>query len=77
MYLASGIPVIIWEDAALADFVRRHHCGITVASLDEIGKTLRDMPEEEYRLLVRNAARMSARLRSGSYTRRALGIVQK
>lgn len=77
MYLASGIPVIIWEEAALADFVRRHHCGITVASLDEIGKTLREMPEEEYRLLVKNAGRMSARLRSGSYTRRALGIAQK
>lgn len=77
MYLASGIPVIIWEEAALADFVRRHHCGITVASLDEIGKTLREMPEEEYRLLVKNAGRMSERLRSGSYTRRALGIAQK
>lgn len=36
MYLAAGIPVIIWEEAALANFIKKNHCGITIKSTDEI-----------------------------------------
>lgn len=33
MYLAAGIPVIIWEEAALANFIKKNHCGITIKSI--------------------------------------------
>ena len=36
MYLAAGIPVIIWEEAAIANFIKKNHCGITIKSTDEI-----------------------------------------
>ena len=36
LYLASGIPVVIWDKAAEADFVRKHNLGICVSSLSEL-----------------------------------------
>ena len=41
LYLASGIPVIIWSKAALAEFIEKNKCGITVDSLYEIADKLK------------------------------------
>lgn len=43
MYLAAGIPVIIWEEAALANFIKKNHCGITIKSTDEIRNIIDNM----------------------------------
>ncbi|MDO4803235.1 MAG: hypothetical protein Q4A32_00245 [Lachnospiraceae bacterium] len=68
LYLASGIPIIIWDGAALAQFVRKENCGITVSSLTEIGPALACMSEPEYAALRENAARIGRKLRRGTMT---------
>lgn len=73
LYLSSGIPVILWEEAAMADFVRRHECGITVASLHEIRDRLEGMTPEEYLMYKDHAEKVGERLRDGYYTRKAVG----
>ena len=41
LYLAAGFPVIVWREAAQADFVKRYACGILVDSLEvHLGKGL-------------------------------------
>ena len=72
LYLASGLPVIIWKEAALAPFIEHYHCGITVSSLEEIPSKIAVMPRTEYDEIVRSAKRMAERLRGGFYTRRAV-----
>ena len=72
LYLAAGLPVIIWKDAALAEFVREEECGILVGSLQDIGKQISELPEEEYRKLRQNAEKIGKKLRSGFYTKRIL-----
>lgn len=72
LYLASGIPVIIWENAALAEFVEKNRCGITIKSLDDIENKLSLMSEKEYQMLKVNAEFIGKRLRSGYYTTCAL-----
>jgi glycosyltransferase involved in cell wall biosynthesis len=71
-YLACGIPVIIWKDAALADFVLKNNCGITVESLQEISNILGKMSEEDYTKLKRSAEIEAEKLTQGYYTEMAI-----
>ena len=40
LYLAVGLPVIIWEKAAEAEFVLKENVGVTVKSLYELPQRL-------------------------------------
>lgn len=72
LYLACGMPVIIWEQAAMADFIRGNQCGMTVKTLDEISKKIRPMTDAEYDVLKKNAKAVGIRLREGYYLKRAV-----
>ena len=72
LYLASGMPVIIWEEAALAKLIRDKGCGITVGSLSEIPERIGSMTPEEYETIRKNTRKIAGRLRGGRYTQRAL-----
>lgn len=71
LYLASELPVIIWKEAALAEFIQEHKCGIVVSSLYEIHDALEKMTEETYAELQKNAKEVAKALRQGSYTKKA------
>ena len=49
LYLASGMPVIVWEQAAIAPWIREQKLGLTVKSLEEIPELINRMTEEEYK----------------------------
>ena len=72
LYLASGMPVIIWSEAALAPYITKNGCGITVDSIEEIPGRIADITAEEYDAIRSNTMRISDRLRKGKYTTRAL-----
>ena len=36
LYLAAGMPLIIWKESGLAGYVEKHNLGITISSLREI-----------------------------------------
>ena len=75
LYLASGMPVIIWSEAALASYIIKNGCGITVDSIEEIPDRIAGMTAEEYDTIHSNTMKISRRLRGGRYTARALGRV--
>ena len=66
------MPVIIWKEAALADYIVKNGCGITVDSIEEIPERLKAMSAREYDTIRANTRRISERLRGGKYTERAL-----
>ena len=68
LYLASGLPIITWKKAALAEVVEREGVGLCVESLFELGEVLRSVSADDYARLADNAARVGERLRSGAYT---------
>ena len=72
LYLASGFPIIVWKQSALADFVRNNNCGILVNSLFEILESLESMSEYEYQELVKNSKRIGEKIRQGYYLKTAL-----
>ena len=68
LYLASGIPVIIWKEAALADFVKENNVGILIGSMREIPGIIASMSDEEYQTMKSNAASLSEKLKKGYFT---------
>ena len=72
LYLAAGLPVLIWSEAALAPFLVKNGLGLTVDCLQELQTRLSSVSPEEYRRLAENAARFGARLRAGEMIRSVL-----
>jgi len=77
MYLAAGLPVIIWDEAAQASFVEKYKVGFTVGSLREIGARLHSMDRGEYMAYEDNARRLAQRIRGGCFLCDALSAAVK
>lgn len=71
LYIAAGIPVIVWSQSAMADYVRNRGVGIVVDDIEHLAEDTR-LTDEAYGVLLENVKRESERLRTGYYTRRAL-----
>lgn len=72
LYLASGFPIIVWSQSALADFVRNNNCGILVNSLFDIAETLKSISEGEYQEMIKNSKRIGRKIRQGHFLKTAL-----
>ena len=76
LYLASGVPVVVWNEAAEAALVLREGVGITVGSLREIGAALKSVGEDEYSAMRRRAQKFGTRLRNGEFLTAALSVIK-
>ncbi len=72
LYIAAGIPVVVWKESALAEFVQLYSVGITVSSLDDMQQKILSMSEEEYFEYKRNTERLAQKLRCGGFLAEAL-----
>ncbi len=72
LYLVSGLPLIVWEESALADFVKEKGCGLTISSLYQISEKIKSLSAKEYKQMRENAIRISQQLRDGFFTKRAI-----
>lgn len=72
LYLSSGLPVMVWDQSALASFVTSHHVGITIDNLGRLDQTLAAIKPLEYKLLRANAVKLAQKLRKGYFSQRAV-----
>lgn len=72
MYLSAGLPVIVSEESAMADFVKDNKIGITIDSLLEIESKLLSLSEEEYRHIKNNVIPIRNKLLEGYFLKNAL-----
>lgn len=72
LYLAAGIPVLIWREAAISKFVRDHNVGILIDNLQEIEEILTNTPQEKLEEMQKNAKEVGLKLRDGYYFKRAI-----
>lgn len=68
LYLSSGIPIIIWKKAAMAEFIQNNNLGIAIEDLKELDEILDNMTQEEYVNLKKRVIDMSKSLRNGTHT---------
>lgn len=71
-YLRAGIPVILWDKAAMAPFVTANRLGIAVGSLRELGNRLKGLTPEEYATYKSAATAIKEKLDEGYYFDRAI-----
>lgn len=72
LYMAAGIPVVTWKQAAIADFVQKNQVGVVVESLEDLEEELNQVSDAQYSLMKENAESVGAKLREGYYLRRAI-----
>ena len=48
LYIAAGIPVVTWSQAAIADIVKTYKIGFVVDSLREVSNYIDSINEKEY-----------------------------
>lgn len=77
LYLAAGLPVIIWDQAAMAEFVLENEVGVVVSSLYQLKDILEQISNEDYSRLAANARKIGLKLRAGEYTKAALSEAEK
>ena len=77
LYIRCGLPVIIWDKAALATFVRENGIGFAVSSLAELEERLSALSAEEYRTMRENVKNIGNRLATGYYFTQAVGEAEK
>lgn len=65
LYLALGLPVIVWSQSAMATYVEQYHLGICVDSLHEIAPKLEALSAEEILAMRQGAERMGEKIRKG------------
>lgn len=76
MYLAAGIPVVVWNEAAVAGFVKEYGVGIVVESLNEISIVLQKVTNEQYEEYIDAVQAIAQKLRQGEFTKAALELAE-
>lgn len=67
LYLSSGMPVIIWNQSAMADFIKEKNIGIVTESLSNLDELLNQVTEENYLEMEKNVNQVAHDLRNGAY----------
>lgn len=75
MYLTAGIPIIVWRESALREFVEKNNVGISVDSLYDLRKIDTIISDKQYKIMKDNALRISKQTRRGFYLQKAVDKV--
>lgn len=65
LYIASGIPVIVWSKSAHAKFVQDNKIGFAVDSIEDIYDKIINISNENYKEMVVNTRHIGNQLRGG------------
>ena len=65
LYIACGLKIIVWEKSAMAEVVKQHGIGITIASLREIKEKLSKLDNQDIEQMNKNIRKLSDSLRNG------------
>ncbi|MDD3401829.1 MAG: hypothetical protein PHQ72_00535 [Hespellia sp.] len=72
LYIVSCLPIIVWEKAAIAEYVKRENIGITISNLDEIEERLFTITVCEYDGFLENIKRVRSDLLKGKHLHDAI-----
>lgn len=65
LYIRANLPLIMWNQSSLADFVLTNKIGIVVSSLENLGDEINKVQDREYMVFVKNIKRLSEKLSNG------------
>lgn len=65
LYLAMNIPVIVWKESAMAQYVENYHLGVCVDSLKEIPSTIDALSEDDLEQIRNGVSKASIDVKEG------------
>lgn len=71
-YIAAGLPVIVWKEAAIAKFVEENGIGFSVGSLNEISRKREEITDKEYMGMISRIEKFSDEVREGYFLNHAI-----
>lgn len=77
LYLSSGLPVVIWREAAEAKFVEENGVGILVDDLRDLQMIISRLSAEEWNDFIRNVRNVSKKLCNGFYASSSIQIATR
>ena len=77
MYLMAGMPVIVHNDSAMAEFVKKNNIGFTVESLDELERIILDMSKSQYEEYKANVKIIRERISKGLYLKNSIKRLER
>lgn len=77
MYMAAGLPVIVWKQAAVSNFVLESNIGFAVSSLKEIVDIDRKITEEQYHEMEKNVFKWNTMITQGLILKNILRKIEK
>lgn len=77
LYLAAGIPVIVWEQSGLAEYITNKRLGIVVKSLIDIPTTISSLPDESYVDIIKNVITEGEDIRNGKHLQNVLSEIDE
>ena len=72
LYLACGMPVIVWKESALAAWLTNHHVALAISSLDDLESEIASVTDAEYKEMVIEARKLGNLLRNGELLKEQL-----
>lgn len=65
LYIASGKPVIVWEQSGIAPFIIKNNLGISISSLRELPAKLSKLSEKNYGDMLDAVGAFQVKIRNG------------
>ncbi|MBT3589086.1 MAG: hypothetical protein HN507_10605, partial [Flavobacteriaceae bacterium] len=72
LYLLSGLPVIVWDKAAIASFILDNNIGFSVSNLNELNDILKNIKYSDYLLMKANVLKVQEQVKIGQFLKNAV-----
>ncbi|WP_285653165.1 beta-1,6-galactofuranosyltransferase [Allomuricauda sp. NBRC 101325] len=67
LYLLAGLPIIVWNKAAVANIVEKEGIGFAISSLKELSEKLNAIDSETYFRMVSNVSSIRNKIKNGHF----------
>lgn len=67
LYLASGLPVIVWSQSAIADVVKKYNIGYCIDSLEDINDIMERITLDDYKGMLNNIQPLQDKVIHGDF----------
>ena len=72
LYLAAGVPVITWKEAAIAKVIEKYQLGIVVESLNDLPEKLNQLTTEDYNIVKNHVKKIQTGILQGNSIKKSL-----
>ncbi|MGN8963397.1 hypothetical protein [Bariatricus sp. HCP28S3_D3] len=72
LYLAAGMPVIVWKDAAVAELITKYNVGIVVERIDNLGAIFENITDKMYIDMKHNVLEIREKIVCGYFLKHIL-----